>query len=52
MGDRSSEEGHNPIAEQLIHCPLIVMNCVHHRSEGVGEKLGSFFRIGLLNCRG
>ncbi len=48
MGDWRSEDGHDAVAEHLIHRPFKAMDGLHHDVNGRIEELLGRFRIEVL----
>src|SRR6266851_8073611 len=49
VGNRGTEEGHNAIAEHLIHRALEAVHGVHHNMDGGVEELLGGFRVETPN---
>jgi hypothetical protein len=47
LGERRSEERHDPIAHHLVHRALVVPDGLHHALEQGVEDLAGFFRIAV-----
>jgi hypothetical protein len=45
VGDRGAEEGHDAVAEELIHRPLIAVHLGQHQLEGAVHEAMDFFRV-------
>src|SRR5262249_9098925 len=47
VGDRRAEQGHDPIAHDLVDGALVAMHCLHHPFEHGIEKLPRFLRVAV-----
>ena len=47
MRQRRTEERHDPVAHDLIHCSLITMHSFHHVFEHWIKQFARFFRIAV-----
>jgi hypothetical protein len=47
MGERRPEQGHDPIAQHLIHRPLVPVHGGHHPLQHRVEELACFFGIAV-----
>src|SRR6516225_9106023 len=47
VGDRRAEEGHNPVAHNSVHGPLIAVDCLDHAFEHRVEELLRVLRVAV-----
>src|SRR5439155_819268 len=48
VGDRCAEEGHDPVAQDVVHCALVAVDRVHHQLDRGVHEPPCFFRINAL----
>jgi hypothetical protein len=52
VGNRRPEEGHDPIAEELVHRALVAVNFGQHHLKGAIHQAMDFFRVEPFRERG
>ena len=52
MGDGGAKQGHDAVAQYLVHCALVAVHGVHHLLEGGVEELLGSLRIEVADQLG